>query len=518
VLETAQHFKQQNFQAMTFSAEVALVFPHQLFYDHTAFSEGRSVVLVEEFLFFKQYQFHKHKLMLHRASMKCYEEVIQHHGYATNYIESHQENAEVQQTVRFLVQQKVSTIHVADVADYMLQRRLSRACKQHGLQLVVHDSPNFLWTKRELERDFAGKKKFLMYDFYVARRKQEKILVDCALQPEGGKWTFDTENRKKMPAGTRVPALPLIVDEDGFVAEAAEYVDRHFPQNYGSTEGFIYPITPQKSQEWLEQFATERLGHYGEYQDAIVKKETFLFHAIITPMLNVGLLNPREVMHKVLEIGGRNGAPLNSVEGFVRQVMGWREYVRAIYEFHGVKQRTTNFWNHKRRIPKSFWEGTTGILPIDTVVKRTDKHAYAHHIERLMILGNFMLLCEFDPDEVYRWFMEFFVDAYDWVMVPNVYGMSQFADGGMMCTKPYISGSNYVLKMSDFEKGPWCEIWDALFWRFIAVHREYFVSNFRLSMMARTWDKMPADKKQHHLDIAEKWLAECDTMLEKSAL
>jgi deoxyribodipyrimidine photolyase-related protein len=503
---------------MSFSSEVALVFPHQLFYDHPAFVENRSVVLVEEFLFFKQYQFHKHKLMLHRASMKCYEEIMLNHGFDVSYIESHEEHSEVQKTVGFLAKKKVSTIHVSDVADYLLFRRLSRACKKEGVHLVVHDSPNFLWTKQELERDFAGKKKFLMYDFYVERRKQEKILVDHALQPEGGKWTFDAENRKKMPANTRVPSLPVVMDEEDYVAEAAAYVDQHFKNNYGCIEGFVYPIAPQSSQQWLEKFAEERLGNYGVYQDAIVKNEIFLFHAIITPMLNVGLLNPREVMHKVLEIGGRNGAPLNSVEGFVRQVMGWREYVRAIYEFQGVKQRTTNFWKHKRRIPHSFWEGTTGILPIDTVVKRTDKHAYAHHIERLMILGNFMLLCEFDPDEVHRWFMELFVDAYDWVMVPNVYGMSQFADGGMMCTKPYISGSNYVLKMSDFEKGPWCEIWDALFWRFIAVHREFFLSNFRLSMMARTWDKMPAEKKQHHLDTAENWLAQCDAMLEKSAL
>ena len=202
-----------------------------------------------------------------------------------------------------------------------------------------------------------------------------------------------------------------------------------------------------------------------------------------------------------------NNIPVNSLEGFVRQVLGWREYIRAVYETQGVKQRTANYWQHTRPIPKALWEGSTGIEPIDDAIGRLLKTGYNHHIERLMILGNFMLLCEFDPNEVYRWFMEMYIDSYDWVMVPNVYGMSQYADGGLMSTKPYISGSSYVLKMSNYSKGNWCAVWDALFWRFIYKHKEKFAKNPRMSMMAVQVSKMDQDKLNQHLSIAENFLA-----------
>ena len=180
--------------------------------------------------------------------------------------------------------------------------------------------------------------------------------------------------------------------------------------------------------------------------------------------------------------------------------------MRAVYKFKGVEERTKNFWGFKRKIPRSFWEATTGIYPLDNTIKKVLDTGYCHHIERLMILGNFMLLCEFDPDEVYKWFMEMFIDAYDWVMVPNVYGMSQFSDGGLMSTKPYISGSNYVLKMSDYKKGDWQITWDALFWRFMHVHRKFFLSNPRLGLLIGTFDKMPDEKKQGFLGHAQKFL------------
>ena len=186
----------------------------------------------------------------------------------------------------------------------------------------------------------------------------------------------------------------------------------------------------------------------------------------------------------------------NSLEGFIRQIMGWREFIKIVYEREGSKQRTTNYWKFTRKIPANFWKGTTGIPPIDITIQKILKTGYCHHIERLMVLGNFMILCEFDPDEVYRWFMEMFIDAYDWVMVPNVYGMSQFADGGLMATKPYISGSSYVLKMSDFKKGEWCEIWDALFWNFMNKHRNVISKNPRMAMLLKTYDKMSEEKKK----------------------
>jgi deoxyribodipyrimidine photolyase-related protein len=223
-------------------------------------------------------------------------------------------------------------------------------------------------------------------------------------------------------------------------------------------------------------------------------------------MMNVGLVSPKFIIEEALSYASNHEVPLNSLEGFIRQILGWREFIRAVYELKGNEERTKNHWGFKRKIPASFWNGSTGIEPIDSAIKKVLETGYAHHIERLMVLGNFMLLCEFDPDEVYRWFMELFIDAYDWVMVPNVYGMSQFADGGLMATKPYISGSNYLMKMSDYKKGEWQPVWDGLFWRFMHVHRDFFLKNPRLGMLVRTFDKMPEEKQQLHLNNANQFL------------
>jgi deoxyribodipyrimidine photolyase-related protein len=214
-------------------------------------------------------------------------------------------------------------------------------------------------------------------------------------------------------------------------------------------------------------------------------------------------------------IGQEKNIPLNSLEGFIRQIMGWREFIKIVYEREGSKQRTTNYWNFTRKIPASFWNGTTGIAPIDLTIQKILKTGYCHHIERLMVLGNFMLLCEFDPNEVYKWFMEMFIDAYDWVMVPNVYGMTQFADGGLMTTKPYISGSNYLMKMSDYEKGDWQGIWDGLFWRFMHEHRSFFLKNPRLGMLIGTYDKMSPEKQAGHLHNANQFLNHLDKQNKK---
>jgi deoxyribodipyrimidine photolyase-related protein len=260
----------------------------------------------------------------------------------------------------------------------------------------------------------------------------------------------------------------------------------------------------------LLAFFEKRFYHFGAFEDAIVSSELVLHHSVLTPMLNVGLLTPNEIIDEALKFASENEVPINSLEGFVRQIMGWREFIRSIYHLHGNRERTTNFWNFNRKIPASFWNGTTGIEPIDQTIKKILESGYCHHIERLMVLGNFMLLCEFDPDEVYVWFMTLFIDAYDWVMVPNVYGMSQFADGGIFATKPYISGSNYILKMSDFKSGSWQKTWDGLFWNFMDRHRDFFLKNPRLGMLVRSWDKMSPEKREIHLNEAKSWFEKLD--------
>jgi len=284
-------------------------------------------------------------------------------------------------------------------------------------------------------------------------------------------------------------------------------VNEFFSDNYGEiNKSFVYPNTFDESKKWFNEFLEKRFSEFGDYEDAIVAGENILHHSVLTPMLNIGLLTPKYIVEETLNFSEKHKIPLNSVEGFIRQIIGWREFIRGVYETSGSYQRTKNYWGFKRKIPESFWNGTMGIEPLDITIKKVLQTGYCHHIERLMVLGNFMLLCEFDPDEVYRWFMELFIDAYDWVMVPNIYGMSQFADGGLMATKPYISGSNYLMKMSDYKKGDWQLIWDGLFWRFMDKHREFFLSNPRLGMLIKTFDKMPDEKKKALLTAAENYL------------
>lgn len=326
--------------------------------------------------------------------------------------------------------------------------------------------------------------------------------------PEGGKWTYDADNRKKYPKGKTPPSIQF-PELSIYHKEAIAYVQQNFETHYGELSDFVsYPIDHESAESWLQQFFEFRFHEFGIYEDAIVKEEHFLNHSLLSPLINVGLLDPMYVIRTAIDYAIAHEVPLNSTEGFVRQILGWREFIRGVYEVKGSEERTKNFWNFNRKIPKSFYDGTTGITPIDDVIKKVLKTGYAHHIERLMILGNFMVLCEFDPDDVYQWFMELFIDAYDWVMVPNVYGMSLFADGGLMSTKPYISSSNYIMKMSNYSKGDWQATWDGLFWTFMDKHREFFLSNPRLGMLIRTFDKMKPETKEGHFENANKFMTQ----------
>ncbi len=483
-----------------------LLFPHQLFESNPALLKGQVVYLIEEVLFFKQYNFHKQKLVFHRASMKAYQQYLAGKGYQVIYIEAQEKMADIRQLLPYLQQKGISEIHYVEATDYLLEKRITEQTSKLKMKVSKYDSSLFLLTAKQVDEYFAGKKRFFQTDFYTQQRKHFKILVDEKLQPAGGKWTFDTENRLKYPKGKKPPEVKFPKPNDHW-AEAVTYVEKNFSSNYGEiNNSFIYPTTFSESRAWLKQFLQKRFFEFGDFEDALVTSESILHHSILTPMLNVGLLTPGEIIEEAVAYANETKIPLNSCEGFVRQILGWREFIRGVYQTKGTQERTTNYWKFKRKIPASFWNGTTGIPPIDHTIKKVLTTGYCHHIERLMVLGNFMLLCEFDPDEVYKWFMELFIDSYDWVMVPNVYGMSQFADGGLMATKPYISGSNYLMKMSDYPKGDWQPIWDGLFWRFMHTHRDFFLKNPRLGMLVKTFDKMPEEKQQGHMKQAEKFL------------
>jgi deoxyribodipyrimidine photolyase-related protein len=486
---------------------VKLIFPHQLFQFNPLFQLEGSIYLVEEFLFFKQYNFHKQKIAFHRASMKFYQKFMLDKGFSINYIQSTDNESDIRLLIPKLHASGLDSISIIDPCDNWLLRRIKTACQSLNIQVNVLDSPMFLNSNEDLETFFKPtKKKFFQTEFYKQERIRRNILIDQHGGPEGGQWTYDVDNRKKYPKNKAIVSVDF-PEMDAIKQEAHDYVNQHFSNNIGELNtDFNYPTSFEESEKWLKQFLENRMTEFGDYEDAILKNEIIINHSVISPMLNIGLLTPAQILTQLIDFSRKNGLPINSLEGFIRQVIGWREFIRGVYISKGQEERTKNFWAFDKKIPASFYDGTTGILPIDDTIKKVLKTGYCHHIERLMILGNFMLLCEFDPDEVYRWFMELFIDAYDWVMVPNVYGMSQFADGGLMSSKPYVSGSNYLMKMSDYPKGEWQEIWDALFWRFLDKQRVFFLKNPRLSMLVRTFDKWEDSKKIRVHEIAEKYL------------
>ncbi len=489
--------------------QATIIFPHQLFKQHPALDASRVVYLVEETLFFRQYTFHKQKLVLHRASMKRYQQYLHINGYTVVYIDTTDERSDTRKLVPELARLGFTCIHYAEVADNWLQQRLQRQATLQQVERVVYPTPNFLNQPAATDAYFNKKKTYFQTDFYIDERRQRNLLLEPNHQPLGGKWSYDAENRARLPAHTAVPPIDYPAPDE-YSQEAIAYIQQHFPGNYGSAEKLYYPADFSAAEKWLDDFLANRFSLFGTYEDAIVADEHFLFHAVLTPMLNIGLLNPQEVLDKAIDAAIRYDVPLNAVEGFIRQLIGWREFVQLVYRREGSRQRTSNYWGFSRKIPAAFYSGETGIAPVDSVIKKVLVTGYAHHIERLMVLGNFMLLCEFAPDEVYRWFMEMYADSYDWVMVPNVYGMTQFADGGLMTTKPYISGSNYLMKMGDFKKGDWQAVWDSLFWRFLHVHRHFFLTNPRMGMLVTTFDKMTTEKQQAHLRRAETYLQSLD--------
>ena len=328
-------------------------------------------------------------------------------------------------------------------------------------------------------------------------------MLDDHGEPLGGRWSFDADNRKRLPKQIQPPAVDW-PKPDQHVRDLVPIVARTFADHPGSAVDFRWPTTRQQALAWLDEFVASRLAEFGPYEDAVTVRSETVFHSLLSPYLNLGLLTPVDVIERVVDCVDR--APLQSIEGFVRQVIGWREFVRGVYRQHSETQDAANFWNHDRDLTDAWYSGSTGIPPLDDTIQSIQKLGWAHHIPRLMILGNLMTLCEIRPQSAHRWFMEMFVDSSEWVMGPNVYGMGLFSDGGIFATKPYICGSNYLLKMSDYSKGEWCDTVDGLYWRFIDKHRAFFAANPRLALMPRALDRLTDDRRARIFSAAERFL------------
>lgn len=486
-----------------------LIYPHQLYHPHPLIDEEHYHVLIEEPLFFGDSvypaKFHKLKLMLHRASMRRYQaEYLA--DYESDYIEYKDIDA-LDYIFKKLSDEGFEKIQVIDPTDYILELRINKYCEKHQLELTMQGSPNFMTTPEEIEDYFEKKNGYFQTDFYKWQRKRLRILLENDDEPVGGKWTYDTDNRKKLPKDVALPDNPKPIENE-YIEEAREYVEDNFPDNYGNSDCFIYPTSHDEAEQILKVFLESKLDKFGPYQDAITTRDDFVFHSLLSAPLNIGLLSPQQILDTTIDYyhDHEDSINLSSIEGFIRQIIGWREFMRAIYLREGSTQRNRNFFEHERDLTDAWYTGETGIAPLDDTIKKLNRLAYGHHIERLMILGNLMTLCEIHPKVVYRWFMEMFIDSYDWVMVPNVYGMSLYADGGLITTKPYISSSNYIRKMSDYGKADWMEIWDGLYWRFIDKHQSFFKDNPRLAVMTSHLNRMNEETLSAHHKNAEDFL------------
>ena len=474
-----------------------LIFPIHLFINIKLLI-NKKIYLIEDERFFVDFKYHKLKIAYHRATMKSYYDYLKSHKLDVKYIEFNDNIKEIYKDI------SKYNVYCYSPNDNILKDKLLKYI--HHIHIL--DTPNFLINEELIKNNidkFYQKGKYNHQNFYKWQRTRLNILMDENGKPVGGKWSFDTENRKKLPKDIKIPNI-LEIKEDKYIKEAKIYVEKYFKDNYGSLDHFIYPINHHDSKMWLIDFLKNRFHHFGVYEDAEDENHPFLFHSILSPMMNIGILTDTEVIDITLTY--QKNIPIASFEGFIRQIIGWRNYVYTIYLLEGDNQRKMNFFDNKNTIKKNImWEGKTDILPIDNIINKINKYAYAHHIERLMYLGNYMLISMVHPNDVYQLFMEWTIDAYEWVMIPNVYGMSQFADGGIMMTRPYFSSSNYILKMSNYKKNEkWCKIYDALYYNFINHHQKYLSTNYATSRQVAFWKKKNENDKKNILKIAKDYL------------
>jgi deoxyribodipyrimidine photolyase-related protein len=472
---------------------IFIILPTQLFEINEYLDKMDMIYIIEEPFYFTSKKFHKQKLILHRASMKYYYDKLKIKYKNINYIEFDKikEN-----------DFKNKNIHIFDPIDKPVidkYRKLSP-------KIVIYDTPLFLETRAELEEyrnTNTNKKNYYHDNFYKWQRKRLNILIENREKPIGGKWSFDKENRN--PYDKNYKEDKIITYSNKYIEEAKSYIKKNFEDNFGLVEYIYYPITHEEAKLHLINFIKKRLETFGKYQDGISKKVIFGSHSILSPLLNIGLITPNIVIEEVLKYYNSDNKSLISVEAFIRQLIGWRSYIRFIYEYHGEEMKMMNRLNHKRKMPKSWYnnEGTK-IRIIDDMIIKVQKYGYLHHIERLMIMGNIGLLLQINPKELYDWFMICFIDSYEWVMIPNVYGMSQYSLINIsMMTRPYISSSNYIKKMSDYKKEDWYEKWDALYWNFINNNKEILKKIYAMAIQVKLIEKMEKPRLSNYLTIAK---------------
>ena len=507
----------------------SVILPNQLFENNLLLINlSKYIYVVEEPTFFTKYPFHQMKLILHRASMKYYYDYL-------NDLKTKNESFADKKIIYVDLDKfswtkicaKHKILHMYDPIDNPLKTLLESFEKKYATTVVFYSNPLFLESDSDLDTYYNSLKSHTNYihdnGFYKWQRQRLNILLDDDQNPLFGKLSFDHDNRKPFNSSYTEPAMPVI-NQNEYIEEAKLYVKKRWSDNFGSTEDFIYPTTHSEAKALFNKFLKHKLSTFGIYEDAVSTDIPFGSHSLLSSSINIGLITIDYILKKVLKIFDSwtqsiQKKMIPNVEGFIRQLIGWRSYVRFIYKYHGTDMLTENNLNHQNKLSESWYNASTQIYPIDELIKKVHKYAYAHHIERLMYLGNFALLCQIKPIDTYDWFMICFIDSYEWVMVPNVMGMSQFASSSIrMMTRPYFSSSNYIKNMSNYKLNTfdtiildnqeyyWNEIWDALYYNFIYKHKNILKSIYAVARNVAHWNKKTPSEQKKLIKLAKLYL------------
>ena len=462
---------------------------------------------------------HKKKIAFVFSAMRHFASELKAQGWTLDYIRlDDPDNAGSlsDEVARAVARHRPENIVVTEPGEWRVRRMIDGWSAGFGLPVNILDDDRFICSRNEFAAWADGRKQLRMEYFYRDMRRRTGLLMQGD-KPIGGRWNFDSENRKPAQPDLLMPR-PATFEPDETTLEVLDLVDAHFPDHFGDLRPFWFAVTRRQAEHALDNFVTNALADFGNYQDAMLEGERFLYHSVLSHCLNAGLLDPLEICRRVEAAYEAGSAPLNAAEGFIRQIIGWREYVRGIYWLTMPGYAQSNFLGAKRPLPAFYWTGETQMACLSAAITQTKEEAYAHHIQRLMLTGNFAMLAGVDPHEVHEWYLAVYADAYEWVELPNTIGMSQFADGGLLGSKPYAGGGNYINKMSDHCRGCSFDVkrkhgagacpFNALYWDFLARNRDRLGENPRLGPVYRTWDKMSAEQQHAYRSSAAQFLAE----------
>lgn len=476
--------------------------------------KGRDCLLfIESRQTFAKLPYHRHRLMLLLSAMRHFAAEREAEGWEVEYHRLHEAPDMRSVLTQHVSIRKPTEILVTAPNNHDERLALNSLTKCLESPLKILPSAHFLCSQEDFEELAHGKKRLLMEIFYREMRRRTGLLMENDGKPTGGDWNYDTENRATLrdwkkagsPRPKTIAGMLPRPEQDDITRAVASDIERYYPKAPGNASDFALPVTREESLRWLEDFITKRLPHFGTWQDLMVQGEADMFHSIISPMLNIGLLDPLECAKAAESAHATGRAPLHAVEGFIRQIIGWREFVNGVYWLKMPAYEKVNGLDANRSLPTFFYDGKTDMNCLHQTLGEVLKGGFNHHIQRLMILGNFLLLAGVNPQEALRWFNEMYIDAHDWVMAANLLGMALHADGGFMATKPYAAGGAYIHKMSnycegcsyspDVKSGPGACPFNLLYWNFYETHRERFANNPRTAMMVRSWMKRsPEDR------------------------